>query len=190
MNLSGNPVPITLILISLTFSTSSSADEGRSGHSGVLNQNPYSSNQFPDNSIVIQTERHGRGTFSSYPSYQPRYRPANQRNKYRRPSRNSKIYTSPQPSVSYYYATPIGNSGHLQIQSRQGIYNNQQGGKHYPHSRPAASPHIYNVTPNNNFTYFQQYHSQPYYVEPQYRQHRQHNVDRRPTSCLGPDCGK
>jgi hypothetical protein len=188
MSMTGKQTLLTVIATIVFFTASVCAEEDRSRNKHVISQKPYSSNQFPDNTVVIQTERHGRGTFSSYPSYQQRHRPGNQRHKSYRPSPHSRIYTSPQPSVSYYYTTPIGNSGYIQIQSRQEIYNNRQSTPYY-HQRSPVTPNTYNVSPNNNITYFQQYRSQPNYAAPRYGQHEQHNVDRRPTSCLGPNCG-
>ncbi|NNE37296.1 MAG: hypothetical protein HKN08_03240 [Gammaproteobacteria bacterium] len=189
MTISGRQSLIILISVASVFCAPISADEERTDNQGVLNQKPYSSNQFPDNTIVIQSEKHGRGTFNNYPSYGHQNRPFRQRNHYRRPTDRSRIYTSPQPSVSYYYSTPKTHGSYVQIQSRQGIYNNPQRSGHYNRRSP-ASRNSYNVTPNHNFKNFQQYRSQPYYPQPQYRQHGQQNIDRRPNSCLGPDCGK
>ena len=180
-------VYITAILL---FTSAAHADGDKTGNSNVLNQKPYSSNRFPDHKVVIESEKHGRGTFYNYPSYHHPQRPVRYRdnrvtdhNRY--PAQN-RIYTSPQPSVTYYYSTPLPNGGYVQIQNQRDIYNNRGVSPKYNRTPPGVYPG-YPAQPGNRVTYFQQYRAYPYYSQPQ---STQHNIDTRPTSCLGLSCGK
>lgn len=181
-------VVLSIVLLS---STSLNADEKPSSKTNVLNQIPYSSNQFPENTIVVESERHGKGTFTSYPSNYQNHRPiksTRNRNVYHRRS-PSRIYSSPQPNISYYYATPIVNGGYVQIESNHGIYNNREQSPRYR----TSSPHInyaHGAKAVNRHKIYQQYRSYPYRQQA-YPAYHTHNTNPQPRpQCLGPNCGK
>ena len=186
----GKHILLVFITATLLLSSATHADEEKAGVSNVLNQKPYSSNRFPDHKIVIESEKYGRGTFYHYPSYHHPQRPVKYRNNREinhngYPARN-RIYTAPQPSVTYYYSTPLPNGGYVQLQNQQGIYNYRGVSPHYNRTNPGEYTG-YPARPGSRLTYFQGYRAHPYYSEPQ---SVQHNIDTRPISCLGANCGK
>jgi hypothetical protein len=178
------------IIAILLFTSAAHADGEKKENSHVVNQKPYSSNRLLDHKVVIESEKHGRGTFYNYPSYRHpqhsvKYRDnrATDHNHY--PAQN-RIYRSPQPSVTYYYSTPLPNGGYVQIQNQRDIYNNRGVSRKYNRILSGIYPG-YPAQPENQGTYFQKYRTYPYYSQPQ---SIQHNIDTRPTSCLGLSCGK
>lgn len=191
MSISDKARQTVVVSIVLLSSTSLSADENSPSKTNVLNQIPYSSNQFPEQTIIVESERHGRGTFTSYPSKYNDHRPiksTRNRNVYHRRNPSSS-YSSPQPGVRYYYSTPITNSGYIQIESNHGNYINREQSPQYRSSSPYIN-HTYVAQPVTRHKFYQQHQSYPYYQQAYPAGHAHKTTPRPRPQCLGPNCGK